>query len=112
MLDVRLATTNAILIELGSRLRLHRLARVWTQQELAARAGVALSAVKNLESGGNATLRTMIKVAQAMSLTQDLAGTFEPQAIASIAEMERAAAPPRQRVRRRRVAPHAPDEPT
>jgi transcriptional regulator with XRE-family HTH domain len=102
--DLRLSSTSAILAELGARLRRQRLARLWTQQELAASAGVALSAVKKLESGGNATLRTLIKVAQAMSLTQDLAETFEPRVTASIAEMERAAKAPRHRARRPRAA--------
>ncbi len=104
MTDFRLASTPTILTELGSRLRQQRLSRLWTQQELAARAGVALSAVKKLESGSNATLRTLVKVAQAMSLMQDLAEAFRPKVTASIAEMERAARAPRQRARRPRAA--------
>ena len=107
MIDVRLASTATVIAELGARLRRQRLARLWTQEELAARAGVALSAVKKLEAGGNATLRTLVKVAQAMSLMQDLAHTFEPDSGASIAELERAARPPRQRARRPRTAPAA-----
>lgn len=103
MTDLRLASTVTILTELGTRLRRQRLARLWTQQELAERAGVALSAVKKLESGRNATLRTLVKVAQAMSLMEDLAETFEPKVTASIAVMERAARAPRQRARRRRA---------
>ncbi len=106
--DLRLISTLAVLTELGGRLRQQRLARLWTQQDLAARAGVALSAVKKLESGSNATLRTLVKVSQAMSLMQDLAETFQPKVAASIAEMERAARAPRQRARRPRASVPAP----
>jgi transcriptional regulator with XRE-family HTH domain len=109
--DFRLASTTVILAELGGRLRQQRLARVWTQQDLSARAGVALSAVKKLESGGNATLRTMIKVTQAMSLTHDLAETFAARVSASIAEMERAARAPRKRARPPRARPSRGPEP-
>ena len=90
-------------------MRRQRLERLWTQNDLAARAGVALSAVKKLESGGNATLRTLVKVAQAMSLMQDLAEAFRPKVTASIAEMERAARAPRQRARRPRATKPADD---
>jgi transcriptional regulator with XRE-family HTH domain len=100
LIDFRLASNDHILAEIGSRLRAQRLVRIWTQQELAERAGVALSAVKKVEAGGNATLRTIVKVAQALSIAQDLSAVFAPAAVTTIAEMERAAAAPRQRARR------------
>jgi transcriptional regulator with XRE-family HTH domain len=104
LIDFRLASTGQILAEIGHRLRAQRLRRNWTQQHLAERAGVALSAIKKLEAGGNATLSTLVKIAGALSITQDLSETFLPRAVASIAELERAAVEPRQRARRPRAS--------
>jgi transcriptional regulator with XRE-family HTH domain len=101
VIDFRLASPLQILAEIGERLRSQRLGRSWTQQELAARAGIALSAVKKLESGSNATLRTLIKVAQALSIAQELSDTFAPKTAVSIAEMERTELKPRRHARRR-----------
>lgn len=46
---------------LGRDVRLLRLSGNWTQAELAARAGVSLRSVKDLERGA-ATLRTLVRV--------------------------------------------------
>ena len=102
LIDFRLACTAQILAELGARLRQQRLMQTLTQQDLATRAGVALSAVKKLESGRNATLLTTIKIAQALSLTDDLKPLFEPKPTISIAELARTELALRQRARPRR----------
>ena len=49
-------------LELGAHLRSLRLRQNLDQRELAARAGVALNAVKRLESGQGATVKSLIKV--------------------------------------------------
>jgi transcriptional regulator with XRE-family HTH domain len=100
MIDMKFATPDELVRELGSRLRTQRLASRVTQQELAQRAGIALGAVKKLESGGNTTLQTFVRVVQALSLTSDIENILELKPHTSIAEMERAAAAPRQRARR------------
>jgi len=100
MIDMKFATPDELVRELGSRLRSQRLASRVTQQELALRAGVALGAVKKLESDGNTTLQTFVRVVQALSLSADLEHILELKPHTSIAEMERAAAAPRQRARR------------
>lgn len=105
MIDFRLASAPELLTELGQRLRQQRLVKPWTQQDLAHHAGVALSAVKKLESGGNATLKSLVKVAQALSLAEDLSALFVLNATVSIAAMERAELAPRQRARPRRPGP-------
>lgn len=46
---------------LGEQLRRHRLLRNLSQTDVAERAGIALSALKNLESGKGATVKTLIK---------------------------------------------------
>jgi transcriptional regulator with XRE-family HTH domain len=100
MVDIKLATPDELVHELGSRLRAQRLASRVTQQELALRAGVALGAVKKLESDGNTTLQTFVRVVQALALTSDLEHVLMLKPHTSIAEMERAAMAPRQRARR------------
>jgi len=102
MIDFRLASAGQVLDELGARLRQQRQALNWTQQELATRAHVALNAVKALESGGNTTMTSMVKVAQTLGVIGDLAQAFAPKANVTIAELERAAGATRIRVRKAR----------
>jgi transcriptional regulator with XRE-family HTH domain len=102
-LDFRLATSDEIVRALGLRLRAQRLARSITQEELASRAGVAVGSVKKLESSGNTTLRTFIRVVQALSLTDEFALILALKPQTSIAEMERTENARRQRARRRKA---------
>jgi transcriptional regulator with XRE-family HTH domain len=51
---------------LGEQIRNLRLRRNLDQQGVAEQAGVGLSALKNLESGKGATLKTLIKVLRAL----------------------------------------------
>lgn len=96
-MDFRLASARQIQDEIGARLRHQRLQRRWTQQELATRAGIALNAVKNLESGGNATISSLVKVLQVLSLIDELSDAFKATATLSIADLERLEQPQRQR---------------
>jgi transcriptional regulator with XRE-family HTH domain len=103
MIDFRLASSIQIQAEIGARLRHRRLMRSWTQRDVATRAGVALNAVKSLESGGNATVASLVKVLQVLSLIDDLSEAFKPSATLSIADLERLEAPQRQRARSRKA---------
>ncbi len=60
------STTEELEVQLGQQIRALRLRRNVDQQSLAAQAGVALSALKNVESGKGATLRTLLKVLRAL----------------------------------------------
>lgn len=60
-------------LEIGRQLRGLRIRRNMNQQLLAGQAGVALNAVKNLESGKGATLASMIKVLRALGKAEWLA---------------------------------------
>jgi len=62
----RAKTTGEIEKELGLQIRSLRLRRNFDQVGLAERAGVALSALKNLESGKGAALKTFLKVLRAL----------------------------------------------
>ncbi len=56
-------------VELGLQVRKYRLRSNISQIELAAIADVGLSALKNLERGKGATLKTLIKVIRALGRT-------------------------------------------
>ena len=53
--------------ELGQQVRALRLRQNLDQRQLAARAGIGLNAVKNLESGKGATVRSLVSVLRALN---------------------------------------------
>lgn len=101
MLSFKLATAQEIGSVLGERLRRQRLAGELQQRELAARAGISETTLRNLETKGVSTLETFIKVVIALGVADELSGLLETRH-ASIQAMEKASSP-RQRVRRRRT---------
>ena len=85
----------------GRAVRRLRLARRLTQVELAERANVSLSALKNLERGAGSSLASVVRVARALGRSEWLA-SFAPAepAVSPMAMLrERSASRPR-RVRR------------
>lgn len=100
MLDFNFATADEIAQELARRLKTARLAQGLQQPELALRAGVSAGTVKSLENKGQSTLTSMIRVVQALGMTQDLQQAFVLQ-VRSIADMEQAQQPARKRAPRR-----------
>lgn len=85
-------------VELGDQLRAVRLRQNLDQRELAAQAGVALNAVKNLEGGKGATVRSLIKVLRGLG-REDWLQTLAPQvSVSPMQLLERKA--PRQRASR------------
>lgn len=91
MLDLLLATSEEICLELGRRLKVQRLAQLLSQAELGARAGVSHGTVKNFEGTGVVNLASMVRIVAALGLTGELQALFELQARPkSIAEMEKA----------------------
>lgn len=78
---------DAVCQQIGVRLRALRLARNFSQQELAERAGVSLSSLRRLEASGQASLELVVRVAQALQATQGLDNLFAPDA-PSIAQAE------------------------
>jgi len=86
--------------KLGDNLRAVRLARRLTQAEVAARANVALGAVKHLENGSAATTKTLVKVLHALSREDWLDALAPPQTTFNPLELLEA-----QRKERRSPAP-------
>ena len=99
-----LSTPAEILHALGIRLREQRLAQSLTQRELAQMAGLSLGAVRKLESDGQCSLETLVRVVQALGLLEALDDLFVLKR-QSIAQMQQAdIASRRQRAPRKRTS--------
>lgn len=85
-------TPRALIREVGVRARARRLATGWSQDELAARAGVSLDAVKRLEASGRVSLETLARIAIALDASPSLQALFPMPAARSIDELEAQAA--------------------
>ena len=79
-----------ILHSLGVRLREQRLAQSLTQRELAQMAGLSLGALRKLETDGQCSLETLVRVAQALGLLDALEDLFvlKRQSIAQMEQVE------------------------
>ena len=87
--------------ELGRQVRTLRLRQDLNQQQLAERAGIGLNAVKNLESGKGATLRTLTQTLRVLNRA-DWLSTLAPVVSISPVQMLRTKAP-RQRASRKKA---------
>jgi transcriptional regulator with XRE-family HTH domain len=67
---INIKTSEEIVQEIGQQLHDLRLRQNIKQAELASRAGVALNAVKNLESGRGATVTSLVKVLRTLGRTE------------------------------------------
>ena len=75
-----------------------------TQADLAERAGVSVGTVKVLEKTGQTSVASLIRVVQALGLTDQLQSLFVLK-VQSIAEMEQAQLAQRQRAPRKTQVP-------
>ena len=92
--------TSEVEVELGRQVRALRLRQDLNQRQLAERAGIALNAVKNLESGKGATLRTLTQTLRVLNRVEWL-NTLAPAVSISPIQMLRTKAP-RQRASRKK----------
>ena len=91
ILDFTFASNAEVALELGRRLKAQRLAQNLQQTELAARAGVARGTVQNLETKGQCSLESLVRIVRVLGLVEDLARMFElksPQSVAELARIE------------------------
>ena len=93
-------TSEEMEVEFGEQLRDLRLRRNIDQRRLAEQSGVALNAVKNLESGSGATLSSLVKVLRSLERADWLA-TLAPMVNISPMQMLKAKQP-RQRASKRK----------
>jgi len=84
MSDMQHKTVSEWEAELGQQFRALRLNRNLDQIVVAEGAGVALSALKNIEGGRGATLKTMIKVLRFMGRTDWLEALSPPISISPL----------------------------
>jgi transcriptional regulator with XRE-family HTH domain len=93
--------------ELGAQLRNLRILRNLDQRTLAAQAGVALNAVKRLETGQTSTTRSLVKVLRILQRTEWL-GTLAPEVSINPLNMGTSRAPRKKVYRSRKASPEAP----
>lgn len=91
-------------VELGRQIRTLRLRQNLDQQQLADRAGIALNAVKNLEGGKGATLRSLVQALRALNRIEWLQSLAPPVSISPI-QMLKTKAPRQRASRKRRTQP-------
>ena len=80
--------------ELGQQVRASRLRQNLDQRQLAERAGIGLNAVKHLESGKGATVRSLVQVLRALNRA-DWLRALAPAVSISPVQMLKAKAPRR-----------------
>lgn len=105
------ATTEEIEAEFGARIRGLRLSKNLDQASVAARAGVGLRTLKNLESGRGSSLATLVRVIRALDRS-DWFDALEPAVAVSPLRMlaqERRDAVPRRASKPRRRSGEASD---
>jgi transcriptional regulator with XRE-family HTH domain len=87
-MQFELSTPSEIGSELGQRLRAQRLQQNLQQAELAARAGVSEGTVRNLETKGQGTLESLLRIVIALGLVGEMADLFiaRPTSIKALRE--------------------------
>ncbi len=91
MRTFNLLSSERICTALGARVRRLRLARNITQQQLAQMTQASLSSVRRLEAQGQGNFDFVVRVAQALQVSEQFDDLFT-QPAASIAETERSLA--------------------
>lgn len=97
-----LVTPLELLQQLGESIRARRIGQGWSQAEAASRAGVGLRTWRRLETGGQATIDTLVCAAIALRCEEGLSQLFPAPAARSLdALLARQAAEAKPKVRRR-----------
>lgn len=100
MMDLTLTKPDELVKLLCERLRKERLTQQMTQAEVAARAGIGVNTVSNLESGRNVGVENLVRVAMVLGRGKELEALFAPKidSLDDLMRFEKNAA--RQRVKR------------
>ena len=104
-----LKTPEELRLELGQAIRTRRIARGWSQEEAATRAGMGLSTWKRMEAHGPSLVENMINAAFALGCEDGISRLFSAPAATNLDELLQrqavTARKPRQRAPRRKLAP-------
>ena len=87
---------------LAARARALRLARGWTQEELADRAGVAVDTLRRFERTGRVALERLLMIAKVLDAMEPFGTLFAPPPARTLAELERTSRPGPVRARKPR----------
>lgn len=100
-MDLGFHTSRELVQMLCERLRKERLAQQWTQADVAARAGISVNTVSNLEAGKSVAFEKLVCVAILLGRSDEMAALFKPKlnCLQDILRYELGAG--RQRIRKR-----------
>lgn len=92
-------TDIEVLQEIGTRLRAYRLQMNLAQADLATRAGLNRTTIRDIEAGKDSQLSTLVKLLRALGRLEDIAA-FLPKPSVSPIQMMKLQGKPRQRARK------------
>ncbi|MEJ2800817.1 helix-turn-helix protein [Comamonas sp. BIGb0124] len=78
-MDLSLVKPDELVKLLAERLRKERLVQQMTQSELAARSGIGVATLSNLEAGRNTAFEGVVRVAMALGRRDELEALFMPK---------------------------------
>lgn len=78
-MDLSLVKPDELVKLLAERLRKERLVQQMTQSELAARSGIGVATLSNLEAGRNTAFEGVVRVAMALGRREELEALFMPK---------------------------------
>ncbi|MBR1427380.1 MAG: helix-turn-helix domain-containing protein [Paludibacteraceae bacterium] len=87
-MDIYFSSNNALLVQIGQKVKYRRITANLTQKQLSEQAGVALSAVGNIEKGQNSSLLTFLQVLRTLRSLDLLEPLFREEEISPIAYAE------------------------
>src|SRR4051812_50069357 len=93
MIPPELQTPAEVVAGIAERARALRVARGWTQAELADRSGVALDTLRRFERTGKIALERLVRIAVVLGAVRPLGELFAPPPAATLADLERAERP-------------------
>lgn len=79
MMDLDFKKPAEIVQLLCERLRKERLVRQMTQAEVAARAGIGVNTLSNLEAGRNTSFESLVRIATVLGRLSELEDLFQPR---------------------------------
>lgn len=85
MIDTYFATDQVLLKNIGKKVKSKRIAKRYTQEQVATASGTSLSSVKNLENGANVSMMTLIQILRALQAFDLLDPFFQEEGINPIA---------------------------
>jgi transcriptional regulator with XRE-family HTH domain len=104
-----LSADAAVLAELGLRIARHRLARNWTQADLAAQADVGVATVLRAEHGGSVQMTSMVRLLRTLGLLEALDAAIPKSIKPPIAQIDHRLRGTRRLTRARLQRPDKPD---